>query len=103
MQSGAKAFSVLSKLNPFPLRGTHKFSIVTSSAESMFAKNVIIGTGIGLVFGGAFRFWHKKIYDARRDDYYKQLELANKEEREKRRKNPDYEPTYKIWSRDELE
>eukprot|EP00011_Vannellida_sp_DIVA3-517-6-12_P006402 CAMPEP_0114630764 /NCGR_PEP_ID=MMETSP0168-20121206/14057_1 /TAXON_ID=95228 ORGANISM="Vannella sp., Strain DIVA3 517/6/12" /NCGR_SAMPLE_ID=MMETSP0168 /ASSEMBLY_ACC=CAM_ASM_000044 /LENGTH=76 /DNA_ID=CAMNT_0001842293 /DNA_START=107 /DNA_END=337 /DNA_ORIENTATION=+ len=76
--------------------------MVYTSAESLFAKNAIVGSAIGLVAGGIFRFWHKKIYDVRRDDYYKQLELANKEEREKRRKNPDYEPTYKIWSRDEL-
>merc|ERR1719355_244639 len=73
------------RFNPFPFPGATRFRLatLTDSPSRGFVKHAAIGLAIGLVFGGAWRYWHQNVYNVRRDDFYKQLAKANAEEVEK--------------------
>merc|ERR1712063_153384 len=73
------------KLVMFPVPGcaSTRLAHFTDTPVRSFSKHALIGTAIGLFFGIGWKIWHRGVYDKRRDDYYHQLAIANKEEMER--------------------
>merc|ERR1712233_55883 len=69
--------------DPFPGAARFRLQTLTDTPSKGFIRHLGIGLAIGLVMGGAWRYWHQNVFNARRDDFYKQLAKANAEEVEK--------------------
>lgn len=72
------------KLVLFPLPGLSSVRLAHLRGDPAMSltKHMAVGTGLGLVLGAAWRYWHVNIFNVRRDDYYKQLAIANAKENE---------------------
>lgn len=76
---------VTHKINPFPLPGLAgtRLAHFRGDPANSLVKHMVLGTSVGIVLGGIWRYYYINVFNAKRDDYYKQLAIANAKENEK--------------------
>merc|ERR1712000_627172 len=70
-------------LFPLPMGAGMRLHYFKQTPSQSFCKHLAIGTGIGLAIAGFWHFFSTRPYRNKRNDYFKQLAVANAAELEK--------------------